>query len=113
MKGDTSALESLQQAVLLSHKLLERARLKDWAGMQQLDQERMDALKQAFESGFSTDEQAQARVLAEEVQQLNQQAVHQVQDALTDMRQSARDLQRNLQAAKAYLENTEAAQQNR
>ncbi len=112
MKTDVQALECLQQAVLLSRKMLETAHQNDWVQMRQLDQERMDWLKQAFAAGFADPEQAQARILTEEIQQLNQQAMHRVQDALAVSRQSARDLQRNLQAARAYLENTEEAQQS-
>ncbi len=113
MNKARDALGCLQEAVLLSHRILELSEKQEWQAMEALDRERMQWLEQAFDQGFSTEESAQARVLAEEVQQLNQQAMHKAQAALTGVKQSARELQRNLQAARAYLENTEAAQQNR
>ena len=113
MNSSRSALDCLQEAVLLSHRMLELSEQEDWQAMEALDRERMQWLEQAFTQGFAAEETAQARLLAEEVQQLNQQAMHKAQAALADVKQSARDLQRNLQAARAYLENTEEAQQNR
>ncbi len=108
-----SSLDCLQRALLLSRRMLELAEKQSWAEMQALDQERMQWLQQAFERGFTAGEREQARILAEQVQDLNQQAMHKAERALTRVRQSARELQQNLKAARAYLENTEQAQQER
>ncbi len=110
MTDQNDPVQCLQEALLLSHRMMDLADRQQWEAMQRLDRERMRWLERAFSGSVPQAQREQARLLAEQIQALNMKAMHKAEQQLKRVKQTARDMQRNLKAARAYLENTEQGQ---
>lgn len=113
MKAESNhpSLECLKRAYLLSRKIESKVDAKEWDQVNQLDHQRMIALKQAFKVEIPDYHKDEARVMTEQIITLNQRSNRKTSEYLASLKDEARSTNRNMQAAKTYLENAGLGQE--